>query len=80
MLLYGISETKTINVIVKPGDMVYIKGTISNNIYEKEITQVQVYKDEIVYIDESDNEYTIDDFGKDVFLTREAVVKYSGKI
>lgn len=73
-------ENKSINVMVKPGDMVYIKGTISNNIYEKEITQVQIYKDETVYIDESDNEYTIDDFNKDAFLSKEEAIKYSNKI
>lgn len=79
MMLCDIKETKTINVVVKPGDIVYIKGSISNNVYEKEITQVQIYKDEIIYIDESDNEYTIDDFGKDVFLTREEAISYSNE-
>jgi hypothetical protein len=36
-----------------------------------QVAYAEVYKDEIVMIDDSDNSFTSDDIGKTVFLTRE---------
>ena len=35
------------------------------------ITKVEIYEDEIVFIDDSDNIFRPDDIGETVFLTRE---------
>jgi hypothetical protein len=53
----------------KPDDFVYRCG--EENVHEWQIVRIDVYPDEIVYIDDSDNEIFEDDIGKTVFLTRE---------
>lgn len=40
-----------------------------------QIVEIGIYQDDICFIDDSDNEFTIDDIGKTVFLTREEVEK-----
>lgn len=51
-------------------DTVYRIGQ-DDRIYEWQIAYIHAYKDEIVYIDDSDNYIFESDIGKTVFLTRE---------
>ena len=65
-------------VIVLPckvGDTIYRRGDPIKKIYEWEVEHIEIYADEIVFIDDSDNEFTISDIGKTVFLSREDVEK-----
>lgn len=65
-------------VIVLPckvGDTIYRCGYPSKKVYEWEIEHVKLYLDEIVFVDDSDNEFTAEDIGKTVFLTREEAEK-----
>ena len=39
------------------------------------IEHIEIYADEIVFVDDSDNRFTEDDIGKTVFLTREEAEK-----
>lgn len=43
----------------------------NSRIWEWLVEHTEIYANEIVYIDDSDNVFTADDFGKTVFLTRE---------
>lgn len=52
----------------KVGDIIYRVG----NTNSWEITQILIYQDEAVFIDDSENYFGLEDFGKTVFLTREA--------
>lgn len=58
---------------LKLDDFVY--GCGEKNVHEWQIVRIDVYPDEIVYIDDSDNEIYEDDVGKTVFLTREEAEK-----
>lgn len=61
-------------VIVPPckvGDTIYRCGDPIKKIYEWDIVCIEVYYDEIEFVDDSDNRFTIDDIGKSVFLTKE---------
>jgi hypothetical protein len=49
------------------GDTIYRCG---KKIWEWEVTSIEIYADEIVYIDDSGNPFTAEDIGKTVFLTR----------
>jgi hypothetical protein len=62
------------------GRMVVLPCKVGDSIYRPEglkysvfwtITNVTIYPDEIVFTDDSDNIFTLDDIGKTVFLTRE---------
>ena len=55
----------------KVGDMVYRP----NGIYPWDIEHIEIYGDEIIFVDDSDNIFRLDDIGKTVFLTREAAEK-----
>ena len=59
----------------KVGDTIYRCGYPSKKVYEWEIEHVKLYLDEIVFVDDSDNEFTAEDIGKTVFLTREEAEK-----
>ena len=52
----------------KPGDIIYRPAALQVCWV---ITKVEIYEDEIVFIDDSDNIFRPDDIGKTVFLTRE---------
>jgi hypothetical protein len=65
-------------VIVLPckvGDTIYRRGDPIKKIYEWEVEHIEIYADEIVFIDDSDNKFTISDIGKTVFLSREDAEK-----
>lgn len=61
-------------VIVLPckvGDTIYRCGDPIKKVYEWEVEHIEIYGDEIVFVDDSDNEFTEAAIGKTVFLTRE---------
>lgn len=65
-------------VIVLPckvGDTIYRCGDPIKKVYEWEIEHIEIYFDEIVFVDDSDNVFTADDIGKTVFLTRKEAEK-----
>ena len=59
----------------KVGDTIYRCGDPIKKIYEWQIACVEVYEDETVFVDDSDNTFVEADIGKTVFLTREAAEK-----
>ena len=64
-------------VIVPPckvGDTVY--RIDDKQVYDWwQVEHIEIYADEIVFVDDSDNEFTEDDIGKTVFLTKEEAEK-----
>ena len=56
----------------KPGDIIYRPEALQ---FCWVITKVEIYEDEIVFIDDSDNIFRPDDIGKTVFLTKEEAKK-----
>ena len=59
----------------KPGDIIYRPEALQVCWV---IIKVEIYEDEIVFIDDSDNIFRPDDIGKTVFLTREEAEKAIG--
>ena len=59
----------------KVGDTIYRCGDPIKKIYEWQIDYVEVYEDETVFVDDSDNTFVEADIGKTVFLTREEAEK-----
>lgn len=59
----------------KVGDTIYRCGNPTKKIYEWQIAYVEVYEDETVFVDDSDNTFVEADIGKTVFLTREEAEK-----
>ena len=55
----------------KVGDTIYRCGDPIKKIYEWQIAYVEVYEDETVFVDDSDNTFVEADIGKTVFLTHE---------
>ena len=60
-----------IKVLCNTGDIIYCPSKLEG-IFEFQIVKIEIYKDEMLYIDDSDNVWEVDDFGKTVFLTEEA--------
>ena len=56
----------------KPGDIIYRPEALQ---FCWVITKVEIYEDEIVFIDDSDNIFTPGDIGKTVFPSKEAAEK-----
>lgn len=57
--------------ICKLGDTIYRIGDNGKIYGDWEITLIQAYPDETLYVDDSDNYFVESDIGKTVFLTRE---------
>lgn len=57
--------------ICNTGDIVYYVCSILKKPTEFMIERIEVYEDEIIYVDAANNEWVKDDFGKIVFLTKE---------
>lgn len=53
------------------GDKIYLPNEYVGKVIDFEIIEICIFKEEIMFIDDSENEYFINDFGKTVFLTRE---------
>lgn len=58
------------NFPCKAGSVVYLPNNYANEVVQFEIVGISIFKDETVFIDDSENEYHIEDFGKTVFLTQ----------
>ena len=69
------AEGRMIILPAKPGDIIYRPEALQ---FCWVITKVEIYEDEIVFIDDSDNIFRPDDIGKTVFLTREEAEKAIG--
>ena len=65
-------EGRLYNLPLKPGDTIYRPEALQ---FCWVITKVEIYDDEIVFIDDSDNIFRPDDIGKTVFLTKEEAEK-----
>ena len=65
-------EGRLYNLPLKPGDTIYRPEALQ---FCWVITKVEIYEDEIVFIDDSDNIFRPDDIGKTIFLTREEAEK-----
>lgn len=65
------------------GGKIYSPNEYVGKVIDFEITEICIFKEEILFIDDLENEYFIGDFGKSIFLTREeaeAALKESGDI
>ena len=63
---------------IKLNDIIYRCG--EENVHEWQIVRLDVYPDEIVYIDDSDNEIFENDIGVSVFLSYEEAEKALGGV
>lgn len=61
--------------ICNTGDIVYYVRSTFEKPMEFMIERIEVYEDEIIYVDADNNEWFKDDFGKLVFLTKEEAEK-----
>ena len=59
----------------KVGDTIYRCGDPIKKVYEWEIEHIELYLDAIVFVDDSDNEFTAEDIGKTAFLSKEEAEK-----
>ena len=53
------------------GDKIYLPNEYVGKVIDFEIVEICIFKEEIMLIDDSENEYFINDFGKTVFPTKE---------
>lgn len=53
------------------GDKIYLPNEYVGKVIDFEIIEICIFKEEIMIIDDSENEYFINDFGKTVFPTKE---------
>jgi hypothetical protein len=63
---------QTVVLPAKPGDIIYRPEALQ---FCWVIAKAEIYEDEIVFIDDSDNIFRPDDIGKTVFLSREEAEK-----
>ena len=70
-LLWAEKDGRLVVLPCKVGDTIYRCGDPIKKIYEWQIAYVEVYDDETVFVDDSDNTFVEADIGKTVFLTRE---------
>lgn len=74
-LLRAEKDGRLVVLPCKVGDTIYRCGDPIKKTYEWQIAYVEVYEDETVFVDDSDNTFVEADIGKTVFLTREAAEK-----
>ena len=70
-LLQAEKDGRLVILPCKVGDTIYRCGDPIKKIYEWQIAYVEVYEDETVFVDDSDNTFVEADIGKTIFLTRE---------
>ena len=61
-------------VIVPPckmGDSIFRCCEERNEIWEWQIVAMIIHPEQIIYVDDSENEFSVEDIGKTVFLTKE---------
>jgi hypothetical protein len=71
------AEGRLVVLPCKVGDSIYRPEGLKYSVFWT-IANVTIYPDEIVFTDDSDNIFTLDDIGKTVFLTREEAEKALG--
>ena len=74
-LLRAEKDGRLVILPCKVGDTIYRCGDPIKKIYEWQIAYVEVYEDETVFVDDSDNTFMEADIGKTVFLAREEAEK-----
>ena len=74
-LLWAEKDGRLVVLPCKVGDTIYRCGDPIKKIYEWQIACVEVYEDETVFVDDSDNTFVEADIGKTVFLTSEEAEK-----
>ena len=74
-LLRAEKDGRLVVLPCKVGDTIYRCGDPIKKIYEWQIAYVEVYEDETVFVDDSDNTFVEADIGKTVFLAREEAEK-----
>ena len=74
-LLRAEKDGRLVVLPCKVGDTIYRCGDPIKKIYEWQIAYVEVYEDETVFVDDSDNTFVEADIGKTVFLTHEEAEK-----
>lgn len=74
-LLRAEKDGRLVVLPCKVGDTIYRRGDPIKKIYEWQIAYVEVYEDETVFVDDSDNTFVEADIGKTVFLTHEEAEK-----
>ena len=74
-LLKAEKDGRLVILPCKVGDTIYRCGDPIKKIYEWQIAYVEVYEDETVFVDDSDNNFVEADIGKTVFLTHEEAEK-----
>ena len=74
-LLRAEKDGRLVVLPCKVGDAIYRCGDPIKKIYEWQIAYVEVYEDETVFVDDSDNTFVEADIGKTVFLTSEEAEK-----
>lgn len=65
------NKFRLVGLPCKVGDEVYVPAVCTERLIRFVIVRCEIYAEEIIFTDDSDNEYHIEDFGKIVFLTRE---------
>ena len=60
----------------KPGDTIYRPDGLQ---YSWQIVSITIYPDEIIFTDDSDNIFGLDNIGKTIFFTREEAEKALGE-
>lgn len=68
-------EGRLVVLPCKIGNTVYVPSKYSGMVIPFHITEFYIFEDEYAIIDDFDNEYKIEDFGKTVFITREEAEK-----
>ncbi len=64
-------QGKLLKLPCAAGDKIYLPNEYVGKVIDFEIIEICIFKEEIIFIDDSENEYFINDFGKTVFLTKE---------
>lgn len=71
-----------IRVLCNAGDIIY-RPSKSKGILEFQIVKIEIYEDEMIYIDDGDNVLETNDFGRRIFLTKaeaeQALAKMKGE-
>ena len=66
---YRLERGTLIELPCAVGDSIFRIGH-HNKIWEWTIAYAELYEDEIVFVDDCDNTFTVEDIGEEVFLTR----------
>ena len=64
-------KSRFVELPCKVGDVVYIANEWYKRTFSFNIVEICIYEEEIIIVDDSENEYHPEYFGKTVFLTRE---------